>query len=239
MNRIIIFFFMFLFFSPAIYSQQKVEKSSADSINVFEKIDHSPFIIRRSVPDSTYKRLLSDEAYWYVNVRPAKKQKEEVVNPRNSIFLKPWFRTLLWMVVVAGFLIIIAWYLASSNIKLFKRSSVVVNKEDKGGLVEDIFGLQYKMEIYKAVQQKNYRLAVRLLYLQTLKLLSETGKIDYKQGKTNAEYLQQLHNTPFYHDFFRLTRNFEYTWYGQFHLSEEAYVMMSNDFYKFKGSIGR
>ncbi len=109
--------------------------------------------------------------------------------------------------------------------------------EEDEGVDEDIFALNYEREIGKAVAEKNFRLAVRLLYLRTLKELSERNIIEYRHEKTNSDYLNGLFGGNYYQSFFRLTRNFEYTWYGGFPLSEEAYQMMQTDFFNFKSGL--
>src|SRR5690606_4231613 len=95
---------------------------------------------------------------------------------------------------------------------------------------EDIFAINYQREIDKATAQRNYRLAVRLMFLRLLKSMSERNIIRYQQDKTNLDYLMQLHNTTYYKDFFRITRNYEYSWYGKFDVSEEAYRLIRKDF---------
>jgi hypothetical protein len=67
--------------------------------------------------------------------------------------------------------------------------------------------------------------------------MSEKGIIDYKQTRTNNDYVMQLYGTTYYKDFSKLTRHFEYTWYGQFPLSEEGFASMRNDFDTFKNYI--
>jgi hypothetical protein len=77
-------------------------------------------------------------------------------------------------------------------------------------------------------------MATRLLFLGTLKLLSENEFIEYNHDKTNADYLKELSGTGLYKDFFRLTRDFEYTWYGHFELSQNAFEQVAEDFSRFK-----
>ena len=48
---------------------------------------------------------------------------------------------------------------------------------------------------------KYYRGAVRLLYLQTLKIFSEANIIRYQPDYTNFSYVQQLFQTKFYDEF--------------------------------------
>lgn len=102
---------------------------------------------------------------------------------------------------------------------------------------EDIFEMNFEKEIQKAVAEKNFRLAVRLLYLRTLRDLSDKNLISYTHEKTNADYLFQLAGTSYYKSFFRLTRDFEYTWYGQFELSQENFSFIQNDFSSFKQQL--
>ena len=69
--------------------------------------------------------------------------------------------------------------------------------------------------------------------------MSEKNIIQYKQDKTNIDYLMQLHTTKHYTNFFRITRNYEYSWYGKFEVSEEAYRIIRNDFDHFENAINQ
>ena len=103
--------------------------------------------------------------------------------------------------------------------------------------MDDIFAIPYDREIQKAETAQNYRLAVRLWYLKTLKEMADRAVIDYRYGRTNHDYVASLYGGRYYSDFFRLTRNFEYTWYGQFPLSAEGYAGMQSDFVAFKNRL--
>jgi len=83
------------------------------------------------------------------------------------------------------------------------------------------------------VNAGDYRLAIRLMFLRLLKQLSQKKIIEYKQERTNFDYLSQLHATGFYNDFFRLTRNYEYTWYGKFEVSGETFGIIKSEFENF------
>ena len=61
------------------------------------------------------------------------------------------------------------------------------------------------------------------MYLRLLKKMSEQKIIQYTQDRTNFDYLLQLHSTQYYNEFFRLTRNYEFTWYGQFEVDETVF----------------
>jgi hypothetical protein len=67
--------------------------------------------------------------------------------------------------------------------------------------------------------------------------MSEKNIIQYKQDKTNFDYLLQLQPTNYYSSFFQLTRNYEYSWYGLFDISDEAYQLIKKDFEQFESKI--
>ena len=167
-----------------------------------------------------------------------KEEQKEDFQKSGSWFDQRWFRDLLWIIILCSFIGVVIWYLASSNISLFrKESKKITDDKIEEEFTDDIFTINYEKEIQKAVDGKNYRLAVRLWYLKTLKELSDRNIIDYRHERTNSEYVNSLFGKRYYSDFFRLTRNFEYTWYGQFNLSADAYEMMRADFSNFKSSL--
>ena len=114
-----------------------------------------------------------------------------------------------------------------------------MDEEPEENLPDDIFSISYEREIGKAVEAKNYRLAIRLWYLNTLKELADRKIIDYRQDRTDSEYVNSLSGGRFYTQFFRLTRNFEYTWYGQFRINENAFQVIQQDFYNFKSRLSK
>ncbi|RYF78312.1 MAG: DUF4129 domain-containing protein, partial [Chitinophagaceae bacterium] len=153
-------------------------------------------------------------------------------------FDQKWFQNLLWIIILCSFIAVVIWYLASSNIRLFsKQSKKIVEEGPEEEMTDDIFSIQYEKEIQKAEGAGNYRLAVRLWYLKTLREMADRNIIDYRHERTNNEYVNSLAGGRYYRDFFRLTRNFEYTWYGQFPLSSEGYNMMRRDFSSFKTTL--
>ena len=200
----------------------------------------SLLVTQRNVPDSAKKAMQKDDAFWYANAE-IEKVKEEKANNKKYIPLgqQTWVKTLFWIIIIGVFAAVIMWFLAESNIGLFRKKNKIVKAEEEEFATEDIFSINYQKEIDKAAAQANYRLAVRLMFLRLLKNMSEKNVINYKQDKTNFDYLLQLHSTNYYKDFFRITRNYEYTWYGQFEINEEAYKIIRNDFDLFEKNLAR
>jgi len=136
------------------------------------------------------------------------------------------------LVIVILFLGILTWYLLQNNI-VVRKQSITAEKISEDTTGENIFDINYQKEIEKAVNAGDYRLAIRLMFLRLLKQLSQKKIIEYKQERTNFDYLSQLHATGFYNDFFRLTRNYEYTWYGKFEVSGETFGIIKSEFENF------
>ena len=81
--------------------------------------------------------------------------------------------------------------------------------------------------ISTAVDEKNYRLAVRFCYLKMLKKLSEKQIIDYQYQKTNYEYAYEIQNPDLHLLFLEISSIFDYCWYGNHQTSEQDYVLVS------------
>ena len=209
--------------------QQNFDSSTSES---------KQLILTRNVDQAQVEKLRKDDAFWYVNKSPIR---EEVRLPsesyQNKLGRQQWFRNLMWFLMVGGFIAVLIWFLMSSNVKLFKKRSFSTTKSKNNTVIENIFEINYSEEIYKAVNAENYRLAIRLMYLQLLKDLSQKGIIQYKQERTNNDYVAQLNSTDYHKSFFHLTRNFEYVWYGQFKIKTEAFKTMQSDFVSFKNKL--
>ena len=103
--------------------------------------------------------------------------------------------------------------------------------------LEDINLINFDLEIDKAVEQRNYRLAVRLLYLKCLKQLSDIDLIKWEIDKTNVAYIYELKNPVQQSTFTALTRQFEYIWYGNFAVDQQQYGSISQLFQNFNKQL--
>jgi hypothetical protein len=88
---------------------------------------------------------------------------------------------------------------------------------------EDIHGVNYTEEIDSALQEGNYRRAVRLSYLQALKLLNDQQHIEWRRDKTNQDYLGEIRNREIREQFNSLSYYFAYAWYGNFPVTRQLY----------------
>ncbi|WP_162997078.1 DUF4129 domain-containing protein [Mucilaginibacter kameinonensis] len=104
--------------------------------------------------------------------------------------------------------------------------------------IENIHEVNFDAEIEKAIAGHNYRLAVRLLYLYSLKQLNDAGIINWEAGKTNMAYLNELPEGERKRLFRILTRQFEYIWYGDFRVDSTSFTEIDTLFKQFKQNLG-
>jgi len=121
-------------------------------------------------------------------------------------------------------------------VRLFKGRAKTVEIPYEESL-ENIHEINFDDEIEKAISNLNYRLAVRLLYLRSLKQLSDAQLIHWQIEKTNSAYLNELANPEQKQSFGLLTRQFEYIWYGDFFIDSSSFQNINGLFHDFKRMV--
>ena len=145
-------------------------------------------------------------------------------------------KLLMWLFVIAGLSYFLLKVLGMDAFAFFGKR----NKDDTQGyevLEENLHQINFNEAIAKAIEQKNYRLAVRLLYLQSLKKLSDKNLINWQPEKTNRQYAAELLPTALGKPFAGLTNNFEYVWYGECPLVEEEFDLIQQQFISFQQQL--
>lgn len=229
---------------PSLEEGSATDEDTQSPSGYFSKITsfRNDSIRVRHLPDSEINKIKLDKDFWYVNAVFGKK-KEKKNNEKSAEHIplgeRTWFQTLLWLVIIGCFAAFIMIYLKNSSVLLFRRKpkKIISTSEEEMG-TDDIFAINYSREIEKAININNYRFAVRLMFLRLLKQLSEKNIIQYKQDKTNNDYLLQLANSNYYQEFFKMTRNYEYSWYGQFEIGPDKFSVIKNDFEKLEQRLG-
>lgn len=235
---------------PSVFVQDSVYETttSASENYQFKEFTGETTVNTRKVSDEELNKVKSDEDYWYVNTVPPRNREtsppsanekgdKEKESRSRGIFNIPWLNVVFWIILIGGFIALLIWFLSTSNIRLFRKKPKQVNEETQEYTTDNIFEINFDRDIQQAIDAKNFRLAVRLMYLRTLRDLSDRKLISYTHEKTNSDYLFQLAGTTYYKNFFRLTRSFDYTWYGQFELSQDSFGVIQNDFSSFKQQL--
>ncbi len=100
--------------------------------------------------------------------------------------------------------------------------------------IEDIHSIDYDKLIEQAIENKNYRYAIRLNYLRTLKILSDKELISWKQDKTNREFVNELKAIDIKSGFVNLTNDFEKIWYGGHSINFNNYSSLAEKYSDFR-----
>lgn len=227
----------------------EVKTYDTNPVKYFSEIEYQeayPKIHARQAKPGAVQDEKKEKAFWYADLAPdGKKPADEeqdsmdIRPPRTRLTDQTWFQSILWFIIIGGFATCIGIYLSSNNVGIFRRKNVHMAMDGDGEIPEDIFAINYQQEIEKARQAGNFRLAVRLHYLRMLKLMSERQVIRYTQDKTNFDYMMQLQGGRYYEDFFRITRDYEYSWYGQFSVSEDMYELIRKDFDRMEKELSK
>lgn len=204
-------------------------------------------IAQRHLIDADVKTLKNDADFWYVpaiekmetRLKNDPKFRDSLLNEQhreftdenqNGFLYQPWFNTLLWIIIIGIFAAAVIYFLIQNKINIFSKGSASLVEDATDEEDEDIFHLSYTKLIQQAEKEKDYRVAIRLMFLQTLKLLSDTNIIHYQADYTDLHYLQQLNQSKYYNKFFTVMRSYEYAWYGKFNIPAERYTAIKNDF---------
>ena len=87
----------------------------------------------------------------------------------------------------------------------------------------DIHNIDYEQQIREAISNKDFRLAVRLWFLRTLKSFSDKELVQWKIDKTNSDYYYELSGSKYQKDFGDVSKSYDYIWYGEFPVDEISY----------------
>lgn len=173
----------------------------------------------------------SDSAYAY---------NRELIAPEINIlgWINNWFGEILRKIFGSHFadqyselilicialllLCLIIWFAYKKNPGVFMRSG----KSALPYTVEEdtIYGVDFPGGIADALSRQDYREAVRLLYLQTLKQLSDAERIDWQLYKTPTQYLYEVRLPAFR----QLTNHFLRVRYGNFEATEALFHTMQS-----------
>jgi hypothetical protein len=202
--------------------------------------DSAEPVVLRTIDDSVMTGWKGDKAYEYANDsaywRWDAVQDQGRVQGQAGKPLVPGkgFEYFFLFFLGAVLLYAIVRIILTNRLQLFYRPPkrlAPVKSGEEGDLTED----DLEGQLTHFIQIKDYRQAVRYLYLKTLRLLNDGGMIRYHQESTDQEYWQQLKATPQGGPFRDLITIYENVWYGEFPLGDALFVRVREyfeDFYK-------
>jgi hypothetical protein len=147
-----------------------------------------------------------------------------------------WGKVLLYLAGVAVLIIVIMMLLKVNAFKILYSGSGA-NTFRANVLDENIHEMDFDKLIEEAIGRKDYRGGVRLVFLYALKMLSDKNLINWDQGKTNHDYLDELKTVDLKPGFNDLNYYFEYAWYGNFNITPETFSHVQEIFKTWRNNI--
>lgn len=136
--------------------------------------------------------------------------------------------------ILIGIAIAIIAVLVVLILKNLQRGNVKVKTDLDSEILEEIEDNLEQADIYgflrDALEAGNYKLAIRLYFLQILQLLVRLEIIVWKKDKTNALFQQEMMGHALYKDFRGVCLIFERVWYGDVTITKETWEETSPHF---------
>ncbi len=172
------------------------------------------------------------------------KEKEEVDLDRPPRFSIPTGALPILKVVS---LLLVGGILAFLLYKLFANKSDLNKKVDRtklsakllDNLEDHIHEADFDKLLKEAIETGNYQAACRILYIKSIKTMSDDGLLVWKKEKTNASYLSEIREYyTLYKLFFSLTLSYEEAWYGNKVIDRFKFETIKDAFDKLEGILG-
>ncbi|MGK0426970.1 MAG: hypothetical protein ACJAUR_001073 [Ulvibacter sp.] len=144
------------------------------------------------------------------------------------------FLVYLLLTIFIGYFII-KLLLGQNTSSFFNRKTATVNPLTIDE--EHIEHLNLDTFIDDALAQKNYRLAIRYMYLKALKELSSNNIISWHFEKTNNDYYNEIKDPLLKDNFKKVSYLYDYVWYGEFDLDEIGFTNAQKDFERLTKNI--
>jgi len=186
----------------------------------------------KSLDSITWKNLTKDLNY---GDTLDTKKKEKTKSKQDSSWSFPSFnfnstitKYILFAVVIAALLYLLYRLMGSaffaSNTKIKKTNATFeILHNDEQMMQNDLHNL-----LEEALRQKDYKTAIRILFIQSLQDLQQLEWIEWKKEKTNRDYLNELVGKEVFLPFGSMILLYEKAWYSESVASQEDFEAFNN-----------
>jgi len=205
------------------------DTTSMDSAYISDEIiGQDTFVINEF--DSGFKNRYQDPTFEYEKkekdaIKKLKEQDEDADIDMGNFFsfLPTLFKILVGLLLLyAVYMIVTVWLGKKGNWLFQKKNEKLLTYQEDIDITSET-DLQAKIK--EALNQNNFRLAIRYQYLYLLQLMSQNGIITYHKEKTNSDYRYEIKNQALAQAFDYTSYIYDYTWYGGFEMNEYQYEM--------------
>lgn len=206
----------------------------AESDTIAEVKRSEPAVELKKFDEKRWENLTKDLDY-NESVKKKEKEKDPLAMPKFN--LNPMVVKVVVVTLVIIALVFLLW-------KIFGNAKFLKNQKIKGGEFSFLDEVEENLEesdlerfLREALEKKQYKIAVRIYYLMSIKELMQQNFIVWKKNKTNFEYLTEMRERKEFEHFRSLTRAFEIVWYGDVEIEEKEFTVLSPSFSSFINSI--
>lgn len=187
-------------------------------------------INKRKLSESEWEKVVGDQRFDENQIKKKEEKEDKKLEmPKESV---PWnsnlLRTISFIILILIVLALV--FVVLRNIRLdsrVKKNNLLVQQVED---IDDIERLETDSLMTQALSARNYRLAIRLVYLDLLKDLHESKIINWKKDKTNLDYLSELSGESFAPEVRKITISYERIWYGEREATESNYLSIQQEY---------
>jgi hypothetical protein len=210
---------------PLQYDSSDIVMRSVDSAKILIHLKDKDF---KYFKDPDYSKTLWERLMDWIERQLAK------LTEYDSYYTM-WDIIMYVLIAIAVAAIIFGFYKSEfKGLFISNKNNVLHNVSES---FEDIHSLDYAKMIEEAIANKNFRYAIRLNYLRSLKILSDKKIINWKVDKTNSEFASEIKHSTLKEKFKSITINFEYIWYGELEIDGEMYNQLQSSFLDFNSTL--
>lgn len=145
--------------------------------------------------------------------------------------------TFFYILIAAALLSIIV-YLVIKNYKKNPKVEKSAFEETLDKAPTEISLTELQQLLNRALENENYREAIRIYFIFILKELSDRNWIDWKKDKTNLSYLREMRKKSEFKLFKTTVNIFDVVWYGTDHLDKSSFDKFEPEMKKMHHKLG-
>lgn len=216
-----------------------LENDGADTFLIKNALQIKPswLTIIRSEKELAYAPTLQNKLQ-QLQSETAQKQQSTVNNISwlASIFTSKITQAIFWgLGAFFIFFVLYKLYNAGGFFAGNSRKAAIIHTEDT--IDANLENIDIKQLLHAAKFEKNYKLAIRYLFIQSLQVLALNKVITLHPDKTNKYYLHQLNGNMYAIDFSFLINMYEYVWYGAYAIDADKFTLLEKKFNQFNQNI--
>ncbi|MEL6811197.1 MAG: DUF4129 domain-containing protein [Bacteroidota bacterium] len=226
--------FKLLFFFLLIFPLEMVSQDSPPEVRYDQSSEVQPI----SFDEESINSLKKNDDYDYTELEDTESTWDRFKAWLGRIWSKFWtwllgdyeasgfwsfiIKTIPYL-IIAGIIVFIIWLF----IRLNPGAKLLQSKEAPQAFFTEEEEIVRSKDIHKLIQEalenKDFRLAVRYYYLLILRKLTEGELIAYEFDKTNTDYISEIVSKELNRHFRKVTTLYDYIWYGNFEVTHEDY----------------